>query len=79
MMYDGKVFILPKKGDVLTLVDKPHWSDFTEGKGYTLLSDCVEERWEYTGGYFTPEVKAHVLDDEGVEKRINLIRFKLTN
>jgi hypothetical protein len=65
--------VLPKAGDVVILWDKPDWSNFTEGKGYTLLSDCVQERW---GEWFSPEVKAHVLDDVGAEKRINLIRFK---
>jgi hypothetical protein len=63
---------LPKAGDVITLLDKPDWDDFTNGREYTLLSDCVQERWDW----FKPDVKANVLDDKGVQRSINLNRFK---
>ena len=64
---------LPKAGTQLVLVDKPDWDDFTEGKTYTLLSGCVQEKWDW----FSPEVKAHVKDDKGKERSINLRRFTL--
>jgi hypothetical protein len=63
---------LPKAGDVITLLDKPSWDDFTNGKEYTLLSDCVQDRWDW----FKPDVKANVLDDKGMQRSINLNRFK---
>lgn len=63
---------LPKAGTVITLRDKPDWSDFTEGKDYILLLDCTQERWDW----FKPDVKASILDDRGVQRSINLNRFK---
>lgn len=63
---------LPKAGDTLTLLDKPAWTDFTEGKEYILLSDCVQEYWDW----FKPDIKANILDDKNVPRSINLNRFK---
>lgn len=77
MLWHGKLIALPKKGDKLTLLDKSDWHNFTEGKSYTILSDCVEEKWKTDAYCYTPAIKAHILDDNGAEKRINLHRFKL--
>jgi len=64
---------LPKAGTILILRDKPQWADFTEGKEYTLLEDCIQERWDW----FYPDVKANILDDMGIPRSINLRRFKI--
>ena len=71
---------LPKAGTILILRDKPQWADFTEGKEYTLLEDCIQEVWKY-GPYndlnFLPDVKACIHNDKGEYRRINLNRFKV--
>jgi hypothetical protein len=72
---------LPKAGARLTCKGHGYLtgvSGLTGGKVYILLSDCAREVWKYGPNNdlnFYPEIKAHILDDNGREIRCNLSRF----